>query len=162
MPNPIGPAAPCVAQPHLALACSAPYWFHLVRYTARMHAVAALMAASYTTGEGWCEGWLAELPRPICWVLHCVCEQGPALWERSLADNTNTHSYASRLTAPFPLPRSCPLLQPRLAAAGGGVCVAAGRAGGGLLPGHDEPLQVLPSCMAVPQLPGSSLLLVAL
>lgn len=33
-------------------ACSAPYWFHYVRYTTRVHAVAALMAASYTTGVG--------------------------------------------------------------------------------------------------------------
>ncbi|KAL4854287.1 hypothetical protein ACK3TF_004978 [Chlorella vulgaris] len=40
------------------IACSAPYWFHYVRYTTRVHAVAALMAASYTTvalssSRGW-------------------------------------------------------------------------------------------------------------
>ena len=41
-------ATPRTACP--TLCCSAPYWFHLVRYTTRIHAVALLMAASYTTG----------------------------------------------------------------------------------------------------------------
>ena len=45
---------------------------------------------------------------------------------------------------PSSLPPSCSgaVAEPRLAAAGRGVCVAAGRAGGGVLPGHDQLLQV--------------------
>ncbi|KAL4429218.1 hypothetical protein ABPG77_010197 [Micractinium sp. CCAP 211/92] len=48
----------CAVGPSMLCKASAPYWFHLVRYTTRMHAVALLMAASYTTvalstSRGW-------------------------------------------------------------------------------------------------------------
>lgn len=44
--------------PSLLCKASAPYWFHAVRYTPRMHAAAALMSGSYTvvalsSGRGW-------------------------------------------------------------------------------------------------------------
>jgi hypothetical protein len=44
--------------PSLVCKATAPYWFHTVSYTRRMHVAALLMACSYTTG------------RPLCVPLH--------------------------------------------------------------------------------------------
>lgn len=59
--------------------CSAPYWFHLVRYRTRMQAVALLMAASYTTGAAARLGWIILPERecvlcvpPICSMQQCL------------------------------------------------------------------------------------------
>lgn len=59
---PCTPTHSSARPPHDSVQASAPYWFHRVRYTTRMHAAAVLMAASYTTGgckctAGWA-GWL--------------------------------------------------------------------------------------------------------
>lgn len=93
-----------------AATCSAPYWFHLVRYTTRMHAVALLMAASYTIGGSvgplMAGGWLHC--QSALGLLHCNLSMLPK-WQARMPRLVwlEQTRLISVLPAPFTMPGVC-------------------------------------------------------